>query len=236
MQFPRPLAPLQDLLLGLEDFRGFVLEEELVGVFVNGLRGSPAIHSLGAFVPIDKAILQVADHNRVLRLVQQRGLFPQFGFGHFVLRPLPCLLQCVTDGANEPFGPLFQDVIVGSQFETLYGHLFPDRPRKQDEGHIRRVLPGQSQGFQAVKRRQVIIGEDHIHGVFFECPPKFRPGLNMANQFDVVVLVLQIKDPQSPLGNGSCSLAHGFPALVVGGASFTIAQNTPRFFTDSTKC
>ena len=44
-------------------------------------RGGPAVQRLGAPVPVENALLHVGDTNRVLRLVEQRGLFPDLFFG-----------------------------------------------------------------------------------------------------------------------------------------------------------
>ena len=55
--------------------------QHFMQVATNHFGGGPAIQMLGAHVPIHDVIVHVTDHDRVLRLVEQRGLRPDLLLG-----------------------------------------------------------------------------------------------------------------------------------------------------------
>ncbi|HEU5124407.1 MAG TPA: hypothetical protein VFW05_10120 [Verrucomicrobiae bacterium] len=61
-----------------------MVEEKPVGILPESFRCRPAIHPLGALVPINQPIShQVTNHDGILRFVEQRSLFADFCFRQF---------------------------------------------------------------------------------------------------------------------------------------------------------
>ncbi len=75
-QLARPLALIQQDLLGLQERYG-ILVEQFGNRAPQGFCRGKAIHGFGASIPIEDAVFQVAHDNGVAGLVEQRGLLFQ---------------------------------------------------------------------------------------------------------------------------------------------------------------
>src|SRR5258708_8315580 len=83
---------------------------------------APAIQTLCTLVPIDDAVVEIADHDRVLRLVEQGGLLPEFLLGALTLgniardaKHLAGLLQWVNIPRKPANGTVLAKIAI---FET----------------------------------------------------------------------------------------------------------------------
>ena len=85
VQVPFPLAYRDQTLQRLHLAGRIVLEKEFVRVLAERFRSGPAIQRLRAPVPVENPLLHVRDANRVLRLVEQRGLLPDLLLGVLAL-------------------------------------------------------------------------------------------------------------------------------------------------------
>src|SRR6185295_8224038 len=64
---------------------GTIFEKKCGRVFAEHFLGRPAVDFFGAFVPEQNILIEIANENGILCLVQQRGLFANLRFSAFTL-------------------------------------------------------------------------------------------------------------------------------------------------------
>ena len=83
-QLTRPFAMFQGGFSGAVELRVVFVQQGVHGL-AQRLQLAPAVQALGALVPVDDVVFQVAHQDGVLRLVQQRRLVADAGIGRLAL-------------------------------------------------------------------------------------------------------------------------------------------------------
>ena len=80
------------------------------------------------------------------------------------------------DSERQACGAVFENVIRGASLNAFDGELLSDGAGYQDERKIFAVLLERLQGRHSRPARQVVIGQDHVIGVFPQRPREFFGG------------------------------------------------------------
>ena len=110
---------------------------------------------------------------------------------------------------------LLEDVVGRPRLEPLDRDVLAHRARDEQEGHLGHASTGEAQGRQAVKGRQVVVGEDDVEATSgqrtFEGLSRVhdadlagKPSRPQAgrHEFGVVGVVLEMEDPKGRRGRG----------------------------------
>ncbi len=135
------------------------------------------------------------------------------GFGTAALDTLANNFDRATDGCTQPIQVLLGDVVSRPVAEGLGGPCFIHGAGQENEWHFGTLFPGQPKGGKPVEERQGVVGKDQIETLPLQRGHKFLavPGRDetaphtlglksIANQFQILLVVLQVQDGTRPGG------------------------------------
>ncbi len=165
-----PAAPLEGEPLVLDLDRLAVLGvDERVAVPADHLGGVVAEDPLHRGVAVREHEGRVHRPDPFRRRLHDRAelllAFEQRFLGFAARAAVGPLLEGAADGGHQPGQVLLDDEVGGARLQRLNGALFPEGAGNEEERGVRRPLQRLGQGGEAVVRREVVVGQDDVHGI-----------------------------------------------------------------------